>query len=59
MGEKGVCSSSSALLILEDLTPGVKMVENIATSSLRDLLSLGGGSGPFFFFPVVLEKNKS
>ena len=44
MVEKGVCSSSSALLILEDLIPGVNMEVNMVTSIWRLLLSLGCSS---------------
>ena len=41
---KGVSSSCSALLMEDDLTPGVKMEENRVTSFSSVLLSLGWSS---------------
>ena len=41
IGENGVCSSSNALLMLEELTPGEKMLVNKATSFSSPLLSGG------------------
>ena len=41
IGEKGVSLSSSAFLMVAELTPGLKMVEKNVTSSSRVLFSGG------------------
>ena len=58
IGEKGVSLSSSAVLILDDLTPGVKIDEKSVTSCCRVGWSNGDGRGEKVRAQVLIERKK-